>query len=346
MTKLKIIKPDDWHVHFRDGEILKKVVPETCKSFDRAIVMPNLINPIQTMKQIIDYKKTILEHARINSDFSPLMTFYITENLKKSELEHAFKSKNLFACKLYPAGVTTNSDFGINNIENIFSLLEKMEDLGIPLLIHGEVNNQKVDIFYREQVFIEKYLERIIENFPSLKITLEHITTKFSVDYINSKNSKLKASITPHHLIYNRTDMLAHTIKPHLYCLPILKKEEDRQSLLEVALNGNKNFFLGTDSAPHLIHQKESDCGCAGIFNSINCLETLVQLFENNNSLFNLEKFVSINGAKHYSLKTNQNTISFFKKNTPLKFKDFLYVDKHKIKIFRPPFDVFWHKDD
>ena len=345
MTRLKIITPDDWHVHFRDGEVLKKVVPETCKSFDRAIVMPNLIPPIQSLDQIIDYKRNILENSNINPDFIPLMTFYITENLNISELINAHKTKNLFACKLYPAGVTTNSNFGINKIENIYSLLEKMEDLGIPLLIHGEVNDQDVDVFHREQVFIEKYLEKIIERFPNLKITLEHITTKFSVDYIMSKNSNLKASITPHHLIYNRTDMLAHSIKPHLYCLPILKKEEDRQSLLKEALSGNENFFLGTDSAPHFSYQKESVCGCAGIFNTINCLETLAQLFDNYDSLFNLEKFVSINGANHYELKTNKKTIQFVKRNIPTKFKEYLHVNTHKIKIFKPPFDVFWQKD-
>ncbi len=343
MSFLEIIKPDDWHVHFREGELLKLLVPETSKIYNRAIVMPNLIKPIQTEKSAVLYKNEILKYSGNNKKFFPLMTLYLSEFIKIEELLNGFKNKNIFAAKLYPAGATTNSSKGVKDIEKIYPILEKMSEIKMPLLIHGEVNDKSVDVFDREKVFVENILDKIYHYFPNLKITLEHITTKFSVDYVKSKKSNLKASITPHHLILNRTDMLEHKIKPHYYCLPILKKEEDRKALLDVAINGDDNFFLGTDSAPHNITEKENECGCAGVFNTIHSLEILAQIFDNNKKIHNLEKFVSLNGSKHYSLNKNNEKITLKKISEPLKFNKLLQSKNYNIKIFKPPFQVYWN---
>ena len=343
MSFLEIIKPDDWHVHFREGELLKLLVPETSKIYNRAIVMPNLIKPIQTEKSAVLYKNEILKYSGNNKKFFPLMTLYLSEFIKIEELLNGFKNKNIFAAKLYPAGATTNSSKGVKDIEKIYPILEKMSEIKMPLLIHGEVNDKSVDVFDREKVFVENILDKIYHYFPNLKITLEHITTKFSVDYVKSKKSNLKASITPHHLILNRTDMLEHKIKPHYYCLPILKKEEDRKALLDVAINGDDNFFLGTDSAPHNITEKENECGCAGVFNTIHSLEILAQIFDNNKKIHNLEKFVSLNGSKHYSLNKNIEKITLKKISEPLKFNKLLQSKNYNIKIFKPPFQVYWN---
>ncbi len=343
MDFLEIIKPDDWHVHFREGELLKILVKETSKIYNRAVVMPNLITPIQNEKNATLYKNQILKNSSNNRSFEPLITIYLSENMDFKKIIQAYKKKTIFAAKLYPAGATTNSSKGVKDIKKIYPFFEKMCEVQMPLLIHGEVNSPNVDVFYREQAFIENVLYEILKNFPEMKITLEHITTKFAVDFVNEKNKNLKASITPHHLMLNRTDMLAHKIKPHYYCLPILKKEDDRKELLKVATNGNKNFFMGTDSAPHYIHDKENECGCAGVFNTINSIETLTQLFYNEKKLNNLEKFVSINGSKHYGLKINKEKICLRKFSKPISFPDYLKVDSNnKIKVFKPPFKVFW----
>ena len=219
-----------------------------------------------------------------------------------------------------------------------------MSEYEIPLLIHGEVNNKNVDVFDREKVFIQNELQNIYNNFPKLKITLEHITTKYAVDFVNSTKSNIRASITPHHLIINRTDMLEHKIRPHYYCLPILKREDDRKALVQAAISGNENFFLGTDSAPHSLSAKEAECGCAGIFNTINSMETLAQLFDNYEKIGNLEKFTSINGARHYGVNINNEKIELIKTSQKLNFKEYLIVNGEKYKIFKPPFNVFWHR--
>ena len=270
------------------------------------------------------------------------MTFYLTENLDVNELINASKNNLVFAVKLYPSGATTNSAKGVKNFKNIFHILEKMIENDIPLLIHGEVNERKIDIFDREKVFIENELIPIIRTFPDLKITLEHITTKFAVDFVETSNSNIKASITPHHLILNRTDLLEHKIKPHYYCLPILKKEQDRKSLVEAATSGSQNFFLGTDSAPHHIDNKESECGCAGVFNTINSIQMITQIFDNENKLNNLEAFLSINGPNHYSIPQNKDKIILNRLSNPLKFKEYLEGNDLKIKIFNPPFPIYW----
>ena len=342
MKNITLIKPDDWHVHFREGDLLKKLVPETSKIYNRAIVMPNLSEPITTGNQAINYRKEILNYSSNNELFEPLMTIYFTENLNINSLIESYKSKEFFAVKLYPSGATTNSSKGIKNISKKYNIIEKMCKNEIPLLIHGEVNDNKVDVFDREKFFIEKELYPINKKFPDLRITLEHITTKFAVDYINQANENLKASITPHHLILNRTDMLEHKIKPHYYCLPILKREDDRKELLNAAFNENNKFFLGTDSAPHFTDQKETSCGCAGIFNTINSIQMLAQVFENHKMLNRLEHFISINGPLHYKLPVNKDKITLKKLERPIHFKDYLKVKNENIKIFKPNFDVFW----
>ena len=346
MKNLKIIKPDDWHIHFREGELLKKIVPETSKNYNRVIVMPNLNEPITHSSDAKTYKKFILKFSKNNLNFQPLMTLYLNQNIDINDLLESHKNQNIFAVKLYPAGVTTNSSKGISRIKDIYNILEKMTKNKIPLLVHGEVNDKKIDVFDREKVFIENELYPITQKFPELKITLEHITTKFAVNFINESKTSVKSSITPHHLILNRTDMLEHKIKPHYYCLPILKREEDRKALLEAAYNKNQKFFMGSDSAPHDIKDKESSCGCAGIFNTINSIQVLAQVFENNNQLDKLEKFISINGTLHYELPINKDMITLVRLDKPLCFREFLKVQDQRIKIFKPPFNVFWNLND
>ena len=342
MEKIEIIKPDDWHVHFRDNEVLRAVVPETSRHFARAVVMPNLLPPILTGNQALNYKQRIENAVPKNDDFNPLMTLYLTEATNIIDLENSYKKGKVFAAKLYPAGATTNSNSGVKEIRNIMSLLETMNKIGMPLLIHGEVVNNEVDIFDREKIFIEKKLDFICQKLPELKITLEHITTKNAVDYINEGNKNLAASITPHHLIFNRNAIFAGGIRPHYYCLPVLKRELHRKALLKAATSRNSKFFLGTDTAPHLIHDKENACGCAGIFNATYCMAILTQLFENEEALQNLESFVSLNGANHYNLNINTTKIKLIKTTKQLQLEKYLKIDKSKVEIFRPNFPIYW----
>ena len=285
MKEIEIIKPDDWHVHFRDNEILNAVVPETTRHFARSIVMPNLIPPILNAKQAIEYKKRIEKAIPKNDNFQPLMTIYLTEETNKYELKDAYNSGAVFAVKLYPAGATTNSDSGVKDIKKIMPILEMMAEIGMPLLIHGEVTDKEIDIFDREKIFIDHKLDFICKTLPALKVTLEHITTMDAVSYVKEANKNLGASITPHHLALNRNDIFVGGIKPHNYCLPILKREIHRQSLVQAAISGNSKFFLGTDTAPHLKENKENSCGCAGVFNASYSISILAQIFEDYESL-------------------------------------------------------------
>jgi len=342
MEKIEIIKPDDWHVHFRDNKILEVVVPETTRHFARSIVMPNLIPPIVSAKQAIEYKKRIEKAIPPKNNFEPLMTIYLTEDTNKNELKNAYKNGAVFAVKLYPAGATTNSASGVKDINKVMPVLEIMAEIGMPLLIHGEVTDKDIDIFDREKVFIDEKLDFICKELPALKITLEHITTKEATEYVKEDKKYLAASITPHHLALNRNAIFVGGIRPHNYCLPILKREIHRQSLIKAAVSGNPKFFLGTDTAPHLTIDKESTCGCAGVFNATYCLSILAQIFDNEKALPNLEKFVSRNGADHYNLKTNNEKILMVKLNQTLSFKEYLNIEKQKIKIFKPDFPVFW----
>ncbi len=342
MEEIEVIKPDDWHVHFRDNDILKAVVPETSRHFRRAIVMPNLVPPVLNGDHAVKYKSRIEKAIPKIDNFLPLMTVYLTESTNKKELRESFEKGQVFAAKLYPAGATTNSESGVKDIKKIMPVLETMAKIGMPLLIHGEVTDKEVDIFDREKIFIDKNLDFICKELPELKVTLEHITTEDATNYVKQGNQNLVASITPHHLSLNRNAIFVGGIRPHNYCLPILKREKHRRALIEVATSGNSKFFLGTDTAPHFTSDKENFCGCAGIFNATYCIVILAQLFENENSLPQLELFISKNGAKHYNLGLNKEKIKLRKANSPIVFKKFINIEKQTIKIFNPTFPVYW----
>ena len=342
MEEIEIIKPDDWHVHFRDGKILEAVVPETTRHFARAIIMPNLVPPILKGMDAVKYKKRIENAIPVNHRFLPLMTIYLTETTNKDDVREAYENGQVFAAKLYPAGATTNSDSGVKNLKKIMPVLEIMTEIGMPLLIHGEVTDREVDIFDREKVFIDQKLDFICKELPELKITLEHITTKEATMYVNEGNKNLVATITPHHLVLNRNAIFVGGIRPHNYCLPILKREIHRKALVGAAVSGNPKFFLGTDTAPHFKSDKESECGCAGVFNSPYCISILTQLFDNENTIHTLENFISRNGAKHYGLKPNLEKIKLIKSNEPIILKETLSVNKQRIIIFNPKFHIFW----
>ena len=342
MEKIEIIKPDDWHVHFRDGEVLEAVVPETTRHFARAIIMPNLVPPILKGVDAVKYKKKIQSAIPKNDRFLPLMTIYLTENTNKDDVREAYKNGQVFAAKLYPAGATTNSDLGVKNITKIMPVLETMSEIGMPLLIHGEVTDREVDIFDREKVFIDQKLDFICKELPELKITLEHITTREATVYVNEGNKNLVATITPHHLALNRNAIFVGGIRPHNYCLPILKREIHRKALLKAATSDNTKFFLGTDTAPHLIHTKENSCGCAGIFNSTYCMSILAEIFDNKNSIDKLEKFTSLNGAKHYNVNINSEKLKLVKSKKPISFRTSLKFNGDEIIIFKPDFPIFW----
>lgn len=343
MKEIEIIQPDDWHVHFRDNDILKSVVPETTRQFARAIVMPNLSPPILNGKEAVQYRKRIEKAVPKDDKFLPLITIYLTEKTDSREIEESYKNGFIFAAKLYPAGATTNSESGVKNIHNIMPLLETMARIGMPLLIHGEVTSEDIDFFDRERIFLETTLDFICKELPELKITLEHITTKDSVSYIKNGNSNLAGSITPHHLTLNRNAIFSGGLRPHYYCLPLIKRETHRLALVKAAISGSSKFFLGTDTAPHFVTDKESDCGCAGIFNTINCISILAQVFDNEKSISRLEKFISKNGCKHYNLNTNKKKLKLLKSEHPLKFDKFLYIKNNKISVFEPNFPVYWH---
>lgn len=313
MKTLTLIRPDDFHLHVRNGAILKTVLPHTLRQFARAIIMPNLKPPVTTVEQALIYREEILQAMPEGANFKPLMTLYLTAATSIEEIQKAAQSEHVYAFKLYPAGATTNSDAGVADVTKIYHLFAELEKQDLPLLIHGEVTDENCDIFDRERVFIERYLLDIVKNFPALRIVLEHATTKEAVEFVQSASSKIAATITPQHLLFNRNAILAGGIKPHFYCLPILKRELHRQALIKAATSGNPKFFLGTDSAPHAKHLKENSCGCAGCFSALNALELYAQAFENANALEKLEGFASFYGADFYGLPRNTETITLAK---------------------------------
>ena len=316
MQKLTILKPDDWHLHVRSGEVLRSVISLTTAQMGRAVIMPNLTPPVTNVSQAKNYKKEIINALPEGSLFSPLMTLYLTDNTSVRDIELGSNSGLIKAAKLYPAGATTNSEMGVTDIKNIYPVLEVMQKNDMPLLVHGEVTQEGVDVFDREAAFIEQVLERTISDFPELKVVFEHITTKEACDFVLACSEKVAATITPHHLLANRNDMLLGGIRPHYYCLPILKRESPHQdALLQAATSGSPKFFLGTDSAPHTIDRKESSCGCAGIFNAHCAIELYATAFDEKNSIDKLEAFSSKFGPDFYSLPRNEDTITLTKKN-------------------------------
>lgn len=312
--KLTITQPDDWHLHLRDGESLKSVAGHTARQFARAIVMPNLTPPVTSTELAEQYRSRILEAVNEYPAFQPLMTLYLTEQLSVDEIARANASGFVKACKLYPAGATTNSDAGVKNIQNIYPVLEAMQKEKLVLCIHGEVVDQDIDIFDREKVFIDRILSKIIRDFPSLKIVLEHITTADAAQFVESAPRNVAATITPQHLAYNRNHLLVGGIKPHYYCLPIIKRDSHRQELVRVATSGNSRFFLGTDSAPHSQSAKETACGCAGMYSAHAAIELYAEIFEANSALDKLEGFASFYGPDFYGLPRNTGSITLEKK--------------------------------
>ena len=313
MQSITITHPDDWHLHVRDNEYLANVVPHTAAMFSRAIIMPNLNPPVTNVEQAISYRQRILSALPANTLFNPLMVLYLTDNTTADDIVNAVNSEYVHAVKYYPAGATTNSDAGVTDIKNAYTALAKMEELGLPLLVHGEVTDPNVDVFDREQVFIDTVLEPLLKDFPQLKVVLEHITTKHAVEFVREANDNIAATITAHHLLFNRNVMFKGGMNPHYYCLPILKREIHRQALVAAATSGNKKFFLGTDSAPHAQDNKETSCGCAGIYSAHAAIELYAEVFDDANALDKLEGFASFYGADFYGLPRNTDTITLEK---------------------------------
>jgi len=313
-TQLTITQPDDWHLHLRDGDALNSVAPFTARQFARAIVMPNLNPPVTTVVMAVEYLDRVLA-AVAGTDFEPLMTLYLTDNTSPEEIIAARKSCFIKALKLYPAGATTNSDAGVTDIRKCDATLEQMQKSGIPLLVHGEDTDPAVDVFDREKVFIERTLEPLMQRFPELKVVFEHITTKDAADFVRQGGDHIAATITPQHLLFNRNALFQGGLQPHHYCLPVLKRDTHQKALLEVIRSGNTKFFLGTDSAPHAKHKKESACGCAGIFSAHAAIEIYATIFEQQGVLEKLEAFASFNGPDYYGLPRNSKTITLTKQD-------------------------------
>lgn len=302
-------RPDDWHVHLRDGPMLAGVVNFTARQFARAIIMPNLNPPVTTVAAAEAYRSRILAALEPGLSFTPLMTCYLTDNIDAAEIERGFAAGVFTACKLYPAHATTNSSHGVTDIKNIHAALETMQRIGMPLLLHGEVTEKHVDIFDREAVFIDRILSKLVRDFPTLKIVLEHITTEEAANFVAEGPATLAATITPHHLDYNRNAMFEGGIRPHFYCLPVAKREHHRLALRKAATSGSPKFFLGTDSAPHAVHAKEAACGCAGVFCAPHALESYAKVFDEEGAMDRLEAFASENGPLFYGLPLNEERI-------------------------------------
>ncbi len=313
VESLTIRRPDDWHLHFRDGETMRAVVPQTARQFARAIVMPNLAPPVTTTALAAAYRDRIGAAVPEGVAFTPLMTAYLTDESDADDLAAGHADGVLTAAKLYPAGATTNSAHGVTDVANIMGVLERMAEIGMPLCVHGEVTTPDIDIFDREAVFIDRILQPLVDRLPTLRVIFEHITTMQAVSFVESAGPNVAATITPQHLHINRNDILVGGIRPHMYCLPVAKREQHRLALRGAATSGSSKYFLGTDSAPHHRHAKESDCGCAGIFNAPFALESYVQVFEDEDALDRFEAFASLNGPAFYGLAPNEERITLEK---------------------------------
>jgi dihydroorotase len=308
MQSITIRRPDDWHVHLRDGEMLQRVAPFTARQFARAIVMPNLVPPVTTPELAAAYRDRIL--AAAGPGFTPLMTCYLTDQADADEIARGFQERVWIAAKLYPAGATTNSASGVTDVRNVYPALERMQAIGMVLCVHGEVTDPEVDVFDREAVYIERVLEPLTREFPELKIVFEHITTADAADFVGGSGPQIAATITPQHLIINRNALFAGGLRPHAYCLPVAKREQHRLAVRKAATSGSAKFFLGTDSAPHVREAKESSCGCAGIFNAPFALESYATVFDEEDALDHFEAFVSVSGASFYGLPLNEGSVT------------------------------------
>jgi len=341
-SSLTILRPDDWHLHLRDGAVLRAVLPETTRHFSRALVMPNLLPPVTTLEHAKSYLQRILSARPEGSNFTPLMTLYLTHDTDAQDVKRAYASGLVSAVKLYPAGATTNSASGVTNINNASQVFEVMSEIGMPLCVHGEVTAPDIDIFDREAVFIDQVLAPLTRKFPELKIVLEHVTTKEGVDFVKDSRRNLAATITTHHLILNRNDIFKGGIRPHYYCLPIAKRTHHQSALRAAATSGDPQFFLGTDSAPHIDAAKQSACGCAGIFSASNTMACLAQVFEDENALPKLEAFTSLNGPAFYGLAPNTTTLTLTK-GPAISPINHIVTDDGPITVFDPGFPLCWH---
>jgi len=340
--RIEIARPDDWHLHLRDGAMLEGVAKWSARHFGRAIVMPNLVPPVVTAAEAKAYRERIRAALPAGSRFSPLMTLYLTESTDADDVAAAFAEKTAIAVKLYPAGATTNSHAGVRDIEKVMGVLERMAEIGMPLCVHGEVTDPEVDIFDREAVFIERVLEPLRTRLPELKIVMEHVTTRDGVDYVLSAQRNLAATLTVHHLIINRNALFVGGIRPHYYCLPIAKREKHRLALRGAATGGDPRFFLGTDSAPHTDALKEHACGCAGIFTAPNALACLAHVFEEEDALGRLEAFVSLSGARWYGLMPSNERIALAKRAAPVAYPQKIDAGAGPVTVFDPMFPLHW----
>jgi dihydroorotase len=338
--ELTLIRPDDWHLHLRDGPAMASVVGHTARQFARAIVMPNLRPPVVTTAQALAYRDRIRAALPAGSPFEPLMTLYLTDNTRPEEMAVARASGAVAACKLYPAGATTNSESGVTDLERIYPVLAAMAEQGLPLLVHGEVTDAAVDIFDREARFIDERLGPIVAAFPRLRVVFEHVTTQEAVAFVRQGPDNLGATITPHHLLYNRNALLAGGIRPHYYCLPVLKRERHRLALVEAATSGHPRFFLGTDSAPHPQREKESACGCAGAYSAHAALELYAEIFEEAGALGRLEGFASHHGADFYGLPRNTGTLTL--RREPWRVPDDYPLGEERVVPLRAGESLAW----
>ncbi|MCZ4259914.1 dihydroorotase [Limimaricola sp. G21655-S1] len=343
--RITIRRPDDWHLHLRDGAMLRAVAPESARHFGRAIIMPNLVPPVVTAAQAEAYRERIRAALPEGSGFTPLMTLYLTEDTDPEDVRAAHRAGIATAVKLYPAGATTNSASGVRDFDKVRPVLEAMADIGMPLCVHGEVTDSAIDIFDREAVFIDKVLKPIRRKTPELRVVMEHVTTADAVDYVRDSPRNLAATITTHHLIINRNHILAGGIKPHYYCLPVAKRERHRVALVQAAVSGDPRFFLGTDSAPHSDPAKLQPCGCAGIFTAPNTMSCLAEVFEAAGRLNHLEAFASLNGPRFYKLPVNEDTITLVR-GTPVTYPERIETGDGPVTVFDPGFALHWRVED
>ena len=332
MQELTLLRPDDWHVHFRDGDVLRHTVPHTARVFRRAIAMPNLVPPVKTTEQALAYRERLLASAPAGSGFEPLIVLYLTDETSADEIRRAHRSGKVVAVKLYPAGATTNSAHGVTDLERVYPALEAMSEVGMPLLVHGEVTRAEIDVFDREQVFIDTILLPLCQRFPKLKVVLEHITTRDAVQFVSSAPANIASTVTVQHLLYNRNHLLVGGVRPHLYCLPVLKRNIHQQALLDFVKSGSAKVFLGTDSAPHARHTKEHACGCAGCFTAPAALELYAEVFASLDALDKLEAFASHHGPDFYGLPRNTQTIKLRKQPWVLD-KELVFGEHHIIPL-------------